>query len=117
MNKPMKSARAAGVLLVALVAGTGVAATVTLRPASHLQFPHATDSNSPGHWDGSRLYLFNSTGHPYRSDGSNIFHLGNTAAVTVNNNVNGGRWGGATRRATDGTADGSHANRPGRLCP
>ena len=117
MNKPMKSARAAWVLLVALVAGTGVAATVTLRPASHLQFPHATDSNSPGHWDGSRLYLFNSTGHPYRSDGSNVFQLGNTAAVTFNNNVNGGRWMEATWRATDGTLYGWYHNEPGGLCP
>src|SRR6266566_7099809 len=99
----MKSAIAIGVLLMPLFTGTAFAAAVTLRPASHLQFPHATDSNSPGHWDSSRLYLFNSTGHPYRSDGSNVFQLGNTAAVTYNNTVNGGRWMEATWRDTDGT--------------
>src|SRR5690349_21115653 len=65
---------------------------VTLRPASHLQFPYQTDSNSPGHWDGPYFYIFNSAGHPYRSYGSNLFQLGNTASVTYNNTVNGGRW-------------------------
>jgi len=102
---------------VALFTGTGFAATVTLRPASHPQFPHATDSNSPGRWDGSRLYLFNSTGHPYRSYDSNIFQLGNTAAVTYNDTVNGGRWMEATWRAADGTLYGWYHLEPGGLCP
>lgn len=94
----MFQARPVFTVLVALLSATTFAAP-TLRPASHVQFPHATDSNSPGHWDGPTFYLFNSTGHPYRSYGSNIFQLGNTAAVTFNNTVNGGRWMEATWRA------------------
>ena len=104
-------------MLAALVTATASAVPPTLRPASHLQFPHATDSNSPGHWDGPTFYLFNSTGHPYRSYGSNIFQLGNTAAVTYNNTVNGGRWMEATWRATNGTLYGWYHNEPGGLCP
>ncbi|MBI3851987.1 MAG: hypothetical protein HY298_17150 [Verrucomicrobia bacterium] len=104
-------------MLTALVAATASALPPTLRPASHLQFPHATDSNSPGHWDGPTFYLFNSTGHPYRSDGSNIFSLGNTAAVTFDNTVNGGRWMEATWRDTNGTLYGWYHNEPGGLCP
>jgi len=103
-------------VLAMLVSVTTLAAP-TLRPASRLQFPHATDSYSPGHWDGPRLYLFNSTGHPYRSYGSNIFQLGNTAAVTFNNTVNGGRWMEATWRATNGTLYGWYHLEPGGLCP
>jgi len=112
----MFQARGLFTVLAALVSATAFAAP-TLRPASRLQFPHATDSNSPGHWDGTRFYLFNSTGHPYRSDGSNVFQLGNTAAVTFNNTVNGGRWMEATWWATNGTLYGWYHNEPGGLCP
>lgn len=104
-------------MLAALVSATASAASPTLRPASHLQFPHVTDSNSPGHWDGPRFYLFNSTGHPYRSYGSNLFQLGNTGPVTFNNTVNGGRWMEATWRATNGTLYGWYHLEPGGLCP
>jgi hypothetical protein len=34
------------------------------------------DSNSPAHWDGSTLYVFNSYGHPYQSSGPDVLHLG-----------------------------------------
>ncbi len=110
----MFQARGLFTVLAALVSATAFAAP-TLRPASRLQFPHATDSNSPGHWDGTRFYLFNSTGHPYRSDGSNVFQLGNTAAVTFNNTVNGGRWMEATWWATNGTLYGWYQGRPNPL--
>src|SRR5512139_3476257 len=29
--------------------------------------PHESDCNSPLHWDGSTLYVFNSYSHPWRS--------------------------------------------------
>jgi len=103
-------------VLAALLSATTFAAP-TLRPAPRLQFPHATDSNSPGHWDGPTFFLFNSTGHPYRSYGSNLFELGNTAAVNYNNTVNGGRWMEATWRATNGTLYGWYHLEPGGLCP
>src|SRR5258706_11289125 len=83
-------------VLAALVSGTAFASAATLRPAAHAQFPHATDSNSPGHWDGPLLYLFNSTGFPYRSYGSNVFQLGNTTAGAFYNTGN--------RRGLDATA-------------
>jgi hypothetical protein len=113
----MPNIRATLSIVAALVAATGFATPPTLRPASHLQLPGATDSNSPGHWDGPTFYLFNSIGHPYRSYGSNIFQLGNTAAVTFNDTVNGGRWMEATWRATNGTLYGWYHNEPSGLCP
>src|SRR5512140_2469518 len=104
-------------ILAALVAATGSAVPATLRPASHLRFPGGTDSNSPGHWDGPTFYLFNSIGRPSRSYGSNIFQLGNTAPVTFNNTVNGGRWMEATWPATNGTLYGWYHHEPAGLCP
>ncbi len=113
----MPNTRAIVSLFAALMAATTSAAPPTLQPAARVQFPHATDSNTPGHWDGTRLYLFNSAGHPYRSDGSNIFQLGNTAAVNFNNPVNGGRWMEATWRATNSTLYGWYHFEPAGLCP
>src|SRR5205814_4663864 len=112
----MQRARPVFTVLAVLMSAATLAAPA-LRPASRLQFPHATDSNSPGHWDGPTFYLFNSTGHPYRSYGSSVFELGNTAAVTFNNSVNGGRWMEATWRATNGTLYGWYHNEPAGLCP
>jgi len=94
-------------------------AAATLQPASHLEFPHQTDSNSPGHWDGPIFYLFNSGGHPYRSYGSNLFQLGSTSSVIFDNTVNGGRWMEATWPpcAADGTLYGWYHLEPTGLCP
>ena len=60
-----------------------------LREAPFIQMPgvkeykyeHAIDCNSPLHWDGDTLYLFNSFLHPYRSEGSDISHLGKQSPV------------------------------------
>src|SRR5215831_21060277 len=111
----LKSAQRLAVLAILSWAVTGTTAP-TLRPATHLQFPHQTDSNSPGHWDGSRFFMFNSAGHPYRSYGSNLFQLGNPAAVTFNTTANGGRWFEATWKAADGVLYGWYHNEPDGLC-
>lgn len=36
-----------------------------------------SDSNSPLHWDGDTLFVFNSYEHSWRSTGPDLFHLGN----------------------------------------
>ncbi len=90
---------------------------VTLRPASKLQMPHAVDCNTPSHWDGERFYVFNSTGHPYRSFGKSLFELGPFEAIKFDNTVNGGRWIEATWRADDGTLYGWYHHEPAGLCP
>ena len=65
---------------------------VVLRSAPLLQFrgaqsaapdqPGDTDCNSPAHWDGKTLYLFNSAGHPWCSAGSDALSLTNDSAAT-----------------------------------
>jgi hypothetical protein len=105
------------IFLIFVWVADALGATPTLRPAPRLQFPHQTDSNSPGHWDGDRLYLFNSAVQAFRSYGSNVFQLTNTVAVVFNNTANGGRWIEATWRAPDGTLYGWYHNEPAGLCP
>ena len=56
-----------------------------LRAASLVRFPGTknasrhrdghTDCNSPAHWDGDTLYVFNSWEQPWRTSGPDLFHL------------------------------------------
>ena len=101
---------------------------VTLRPAPPVFFPGAdrkapnqpgeTDSNSPLHWSGDTLYVFNSAGHPWRAGGPDLFGLGQTYLRTeYHNQTNGGRWIEATWKAADGTLYGWYHFEPTGLCP
>lgn len=66
-----------------------------LRPASYIRFPGSinearhrngvTDCNSPSHWDGETLYVFNSWEQPWRTSGPDLFHLSPVSAVQFNN--------------------------------
>ncbi len=76
-----------------------------------------TDCNSPAHWDGDTLYLFNSVGQAWRSLGPDLFHLGKSAPVEYHNQVNGGRWIESTWRDDDGTLYGWYHNEPHPVCP
>lgn len=80
--------------------------------------PGDTDCNSPAHWDGDTLYVFNSAGHPWRSAGRDVMHLTNDyRRCEYDNEVNGGRWIECTWKAEDGTLYGWYHNEPGGLCP
>lgn len=101
---------------------------VELVPAPLLSFPGANrrspgepgdcDCNSPAHWDGDTLHVFNSSGHPWRSSGAGLFHL--TAAydrIAFDNEVNGGRWFECTwKDGASGTLYGWYHLEPGGLC-
>jgi hypothetical protein len=90
---------------------------VHLRAATPIHMPHDVDCNTPSHWNGGKFYVFNSTGHPYRSYGADLLHLGTAEAVKFDNAVNGGRWIEATLRDDHGTLFGWYHNEPGGLCP
>ena len=102
---------------------------VQLSPARVFAFPEAnsppdkrepgeTDCNSPLHWDGKTLYLFNSAGHPWRSAGPDLFHLTNSyLRCEYDTKANGGRWIECTWKADDGTLCGWYHNEPTGLCP
>ncbi|MDP2897483.1 MAG: hypothetical protein Q8Q12_13160 [bacterium] len=85
--------------------------------------PGDTDCNSPAHWDGETLYVFNSAGHPWRSAGPDLFRLGQSPGgqgyirAEYNNKVNGGRWIESTHKDDDGTLYGWYHNEPGGLVP
>src|SRR5678816_4624426 len=76
---------------------------ISIRQAPTLQFrganspnpqqPGDVDCNSPAHWEGDTLYLFNSSGHPWRLAGPDLFHLNKDyRRVDYNDSANGGRW-------------------------
>lgn len=99
---------------------------VVVREAPPLRFPGAgleghvgeTDCNSPSHWDGETLYIFNSAAQPWRSAGPDIFHLTETRRpVKYDNEANGGRWIEATWKNDGGALYGWYHNEPVGVCP
>jgi hypothetical protein len=100
----------------------------TLRPAEILHFPGANrpspeepgecDCNSPLHWDGNTLYVFNSAGHPWRASGPDLARLGQDyLQIEYSNVTEGGRWIESTWRVKDGTLYGWYHFEPAGLCP
>jgi len=79
--------------------------------------PGDTDCNSPAHWDGDTLYVFNSAGHPWRSSGPDLFHLDRGyLRCEYDNQVNGGRWVECTWKSREGVLYGWYHNEPQGLC-
>lgn len=79
--------------------------------------PGECDCNSPAHWDGETLYVFNSAGHPWRSAGPNLQGLDRYyRKCEYNNQANGGRWIECTWKADDGTLYGWYHFEPNDIC-
>ncbi len=91
--------------------------SVFWRDAPVLRFPGPTDSNSPAHWSGDTLFLFNSEGDVHRSSGADLASLGATEVASYRDTVNGYRWIEATWKDDDGTLYGWYHNEPRGLCP
>jgi len=100
---------------------------VRLREAPLVQFrgaqspspdkPGDCDCNNPAHWDGETLYIFNSTGHPWRSSGADLFHLNEDyRRCEYDNPANGGRWIECTWKADDGVLYGWYHLEPRGVC-
>jgi hypothetical protein len=101
--------------------------TVVLREAPLIQMPgvevpeqsleHEADSNNPLHWDGDTLYLFNSYGHPWRTSGPDVEHLGGRISVDLgvyNNRMS--LWIESTWKDDDGTLYGAYHYEPDTVC-
>ena len=102
--------------------------SVRIHPAARIQFPGivhgATDSqadgdvdcSSPAHWDGDTMYMFYSTGHPFRSAGSDLSSLSRPSQrVSFDNEAGwtmGGRWIESTYKAEDGRLNMWYHNEP-----
>ncbi len=91
--------------------------SVKFRTAQLLKFPHDTDCNSPVHWDGDALYLFNSAPNPWRSSGPDLFHLSPAVETHYDKEINGGRWIESAWKAEDGTVYAWYHNEPHPVCP
>ncbi len=101
--------------------------SVVLKTAPLVQMPgvpvpgrklqHAVDSNSPVHWDGDTVYMFNSYTHPYRLSGPNLEHLGNRQLVRFNGlDDNLDIWIESTWKDPDGTLYGAYHYEPDTVC-
>jgi hypothetical protein len=78
---------------------------------------HEVDSNSPLHWDGDTLYLFNNAGHPWRTSGSDLRHLSNRISVKLGDlNDKLQMWIEATYKDPDGTLYGAAHYEPTTSC-
>mgnify|MGYP001029575747 CR=1 FL=1 len=127
---------------ILLAAGLGGAVayggpSAVIRSAPRVQFPGVVhgdadpqqpgdiDCSSPAHWDDGTMYMFYSTGHPFRSSGPNLFHLSwPSQRTTFDNEATwkmGARWIEATHKAEDGTLYMWYHNEPplpgGRTAP
>ena len=91
----------------------------TLRTAPETRMPATADSNSPAHWSGDTLYVFNSWNHPSRSAGRDQFSLGAPLSIRFEppDPAIGNRWIEATWPDDDGTLYGWYHNEPKGLCP
>ncbi|MCX8109260.1 MAG: hypothetical protein N3G20_10700 [Verrucomicrobiae bacterium] len=102
--------------------------TVMIHPAPLILFrgansaaldqPGDTDSNSPLHWDGELLYLFNSAGHPWRTSGPDLFNLNRSYLKTrFDRPADGGRWIESTWKVPNGPLYGWYHYEPRGVCP
>jgi hypothetical protein len=70
--------------------------SIHIADAPALKFPGdqtgGTDCNSPCWWRGGKLHVLNSTGHPFRSSGPDIEHLGLSSPILYTSVRAGGRW-------------------------
>ena len=107
-------------IVSSLVAAGAVQAqgSASLAPAPRIQFPGVAgkdadpqaagevDCNSPAHWDGGTLYMFFSTGHPFRSSGAGFDGLARPSVRVRFDNEEGWAMGGRWIEATHKTGDG-----------
>jgi hypothetical protein len=100
--------------------------SVRWREATVIQMPgvdnpgysrHEIDSNSPAHWDGDTLYLFNSFLHPWRSSGPDLTHLGSSISTQLGQiDDRLWIWIESTWKDDDGTLYGAYHYEPDNLC-
>ena len=90
--------------------------SVVVRRVPKVSFPAHTDCNSPCHWDGNKLYVFNSASLPRRSFGPDLFHFGSTIKPEIDTTAKGGRWIECTWRNDDGVLYGWYHHEPSGIC-
>lgn len=71
-------------VFILLTLGLGAQAQMArLVSAPLLRLPGISDSNSPSHWTGGKLVLFNYDGIPIRSEGESVATLDRVRAVRL----------------------------------
>jgi hypothetical protein len=78
------------------------------------------DCNVPVHWEGQTMYLFCSTGQPYRASGPDMFHMARPTLRTAfdnDENWKGGRWMESTYKDDNGLLYGWYHHEQVGICP
>ena len=91
-----------------------------LRDALHFSLPggmDSTDSNSPAHWDGDTLFLFNSYNGVRRSSGAGLFNLNRVITTELDTFTNGNYWIESTWKDKDGALYAWYHNESEGICP
>jgi hypothetical protein len=134
----MKPTAGSGLVLLVASASSALAWSAELpravvRPAPPMNMPGVMperandksgngeiDCNSPLHWDGNRVFMFFSTGHPYRSEGPDFARLSRPSKrVSFDNEAEwkgGPRWIEATHKAANGKLYMWYHNEPHPMC-
>ena len=99
--KPSFGLRRAIFILIAF-GMLGQAQVARLVPAPLIRLPGVADSNSPSHWTGGRLIVFNSDSLPVRSEGDGLDSLGEVRAVRFYDYSHVPLWLEATYKAPNG---------------
>jgi hypothetical protein len=89
---------------------------IQIEDAPELKFPGdqtgGTDCNSPCWWQGGQMHILNSTGHPFRSFGPDVEHLGPSSPIVYTSSRAGGRWIESVHQEPDGTLYGWYHYEP-----
>jgi hypothetical protein len=128
MNRREALATISGAALSLSAAGQdGSLPRVVLQDAPLVQFlgvdvperdlHHECDSNSPVHWDGDTVYVFNSYDHAWRSSGTDLYHLGNRMRPKLGSlNDQLSLWIESTWKHEDGSLYGAFHYEPDMIC-
>ncbi len=106
-------------LAIVMSAGAEQAPRFLVRKAPLIRMPGVpeVDSNSPLHWDGGTLYLFNSFRHPWRTSGPDLEHLSNRISTKLGKtNDTLPLWLEATYKDDNGTLYGACHFEPHTVC-
>jgi hypothetical protein len=94
---------------------------IEIEEAAEIKFPGDmngnTDCNSPCWWSDGKLFILNSTGHPWWSHGADVTQMSASQAITYTTYRDGGRWIESVHQDPDGVLYGWYHNEPMYLIP
>lgn len=88
-----------------------------LSTADTVKMPNRVDSNSPCWWVKDSIYILNSFGHPWISQGKNFYNLSPAVKTKFTNETDGARWIESVFQENDSTLFGWYHQEPQHFIP